>query len=43
MGNVAAVIHDVLPAKTIVDSMVSEAVRCIENAKAMTVNGKAKL
>ncbi|CAE6413963.1 unnamed protein product, partial [Rhizoctonia solani] len=42
MGNVAAVIQDVLPAKTIVDNMVSEAVQCIENAKAMT-GGRAKL
>ncbi|QRW26034.1 Nitronate monooxygenase [Rhizoctonia solani] len=42
MGNVAAVIKDVLPAKTIVDNMVSDAVKCIENAKAMT-GGKAKL
>jgi hypothetical protein len=42
MGNVAAVIKDVLPAKTIVDNMVSDAVKCIENASRMT-GGKAKL
>ncbi|CAE6433405.1 unnamed protein product [Rhizoctonia solani] len=42
MGNVAAAITDVLPAKTIVDNMVSDAVKCIENAKAMT-GGRAKL
>lgn len=42
MGNVAAIIKDVLPAKTIVDNMVEEAARCIEVGKSMT-GGKAKL
>lgn len=42
MGNVAAIIHDVLPAKTIVDNMVSDAVKCIQAGSVM-VGGKAKL
>ncbi|KAG8699288.1 hypothetical protein FRC08_005389 [Ceratobasidium sp. 394] len=42
MGNVAAVIHDVLPAKVIVDNMVSDAVKCIEAGNAM-VGVRAKL
>ncbi|KAG9076472.1 hypothetical protein FS749_011762, partial [Ceratobasidium sp. UAMH 11750] len=42
MGNVAAVIKDVLPAKTIVDNMVSQAVECIQRGNTM-VGGKAKL
>ena len=42
MGNVAATIHDVLPAKTIVDNMVSDAVKCIQAGSAM-VGAKAKL
>ncbi|KAF8604773.1 2-nitropropane dioxygenase [Ceratobasidium sp. AG-I] len=42
MGNVAATIHDVLPAKTIVDDMVSDAVKCIRAGSVM-VGGKAKL
>jgi hypothetical protein len=42
MGNVAAVIKDVLPAKTIVDNMVAEAVECINRGSSM-VRGKAKL
>ncbi|KAG9085227.1 hypothetical protein FRC06_003692 [Ceratobasidium sp. 370] len=42
MGNVAAVIKDVLPAKTIVDNMVSQAVECIQRGSTM-VGGKAKL
>lgn len=31
MGKVAAVINDILPAKSIVDSMVEEAVNSLEN------------
>ncbi|QRW13252.1 Nitronate monooxygenase [Ceratobasidium sp. AG-Ba] len=42
MGTVAGVIKDIVPAKIIVDRMVSEAVQCIKNADAM-VGGKAKL
>ncbi|KAJ1299484.1 hypothetical protein OPQ81_011818 [Rhizoctonia solani] len=42
MGNVAAVIKDVLPAKTIVDNMVAEALDCINRGNAM-VSGRPKL
>ncbi|KAF8752035.1 Nitronate monooxygenase [Rhizoctonia solani] len=42
MGNVAAIIKDVLPAKTIVDNMVSEALDCISRANGM-VGGKPRL
>ena len=31
MGKVAAVISDILPAKSIVDNMVEEAIRLLEN------------
>ncbi|KAB5589916.1 2-nitropropane dioxygenase [Ceratobasidium theobromae] len=42
MGNVAAVIKDVLPARTIVDNMVAEAVECINRGGTM-IGGRAKL
>ncbi|KEP48024.1 2-nitropropane dioxygenase [Rhizoctonia solani 123E] len=42
MGNVAAIIKDVLPAKTIVDNMVAEALDCIHRGNAMA-GGKSKL
>jgi NAD(P)H-dependent flavin oxidoreductase YrpB (nitropropane dioxygenase family) len=42
MGRVAAMIHDVLPAKTIVDNMVNDAAKLLANGNSM-VQAKAKL
>lgn len=44
IGRVAALIHEVLPAKEIVDSMVNDAAKIMqENAAKVTVSPKAKL
>jgi len=40
MGSVSAVIHDVLPAQTIVDNMVSEAVQVLQTNAAKVVKSK---
>lgn len=42
MGSVSAVIHDVLPGKTIIDNMVKEAVERLQSTSRM-VNAQAKL
>ena len=42
LGNVAAVINDILPAQTIVDNMVSEAARILQD-RSKLVNVKARL
>lgn len=41
-GQTAAVVRDVKPAKAIVDEMIAEAVKCLNEASKFTV-GKAKL
>jgi hypothetical protein len=44
MGSVAAVVNDVLPAKTIVDEMVRQAAEIMrENAAMVNVNVRPKL
>ncbi len=41
MGKVAAVINDILPAKSIVDRMVEEAVHSLENGNRLVKSGAA--
>jgi len=44
MGRVSALIHEILPAKVIVDNMVNEAAEILErNASLVKVSPKAKL
>ena len=44
IGRVAALIHEVLPAKEIVENMVNDAAKILqENAAKVSVAGKAKL
>lgn len=44
MGEVSAVINEVLPAKEIVDNMVSQAVQCIRTGAAdLSTGGRARL
>jgi len=42
LGNVAAVINDILPAQTIVDNMVNEAAKILQD-RSKLVNVKARL
>ncbi|KAJ3966594.1 2-nitropropane dioxygenase [Lentinula raphanica] len=43
MGKVAALIHDILPAKTIIENMVNEAAELLEHGSSLVVKTRSKL